>query len=81
MIEYHYFTIMHRRIHSGRLSVIHDLLKKIGIVFKTGLLYRSSLLQVDGFDSADQFEKFVSEANFKRYSNNSPNETHQFFRD
>jgi len=42
MIEYHYFTIMHRRIHSGRLSVIHDLLKKIGIVFKTGLLYRSS---------------------------------------
>ena len=36
--------------------------KGIGI---DDLLYRSSLLQVDGFDSADQFEKFVSEANFK----------------
>jgi len=29
------------------------------------LLYRTSLIKVDGFDSASQFEEFVSEANFK----------------
>ena len=28
-------------------------------------MIKSSLLKVDGFDDADQFEKFVSEANFK----------------
>ena len=29
------------------------------------LMFRSSLVKVDGFDGPDQFEKFVNEANLK----------------